>query len=122
MGGAALVETALRNHAALAKVYFPKAPIGDIGEGARADRMVVDYEAPTPLTGDNLPWHILFGFRDSMVCGTLVGGEVLMWDRRMTHLDEAEMAAKARERVPQVWKRYQAFVPRDGTETPWTLE
>jgi len=122
MGGDAVVEMAVRNNAALAKVYFPEAPIGEIGQGARADLMVVDYEPPPPLSGGNLPWHILFGFRDSMVCGTLVDGEVLMWDRRLTHLDEAEIAAKARERVPQVWNRYQAFVPHDGTETPWTLE
>jgi len=55
----------------------------------------------------NLPWHILFGFRDGMVTMTMAGGKVLMKDRRLLYLDEAEIAARSREIAAQTWVRVQ---------------
>ncbi len=109
MNGNTVVEMAIYNNAALANVFFPEAPIGIIEKGAFADLMFVDYHAPTPLTAGNLPWHILFGFRDSMVTTTIVHGEVLMQDRKLLMLDEAEIGAKARELAPKVWERYNNY-------------
>jgi hypothetical protein len=61
---------------------------GRSGEGAAADIIFVDYQAPTPLTADNLPWHIIFGFESSMVTTTMVNGRLLMQDRKLLTLDE----------------------------------
>jgi hypothetical protein len=69
--------------------------------------MFVNYNPPTPLTEGNLPWHILFGFRDSMVTTTIVNGKVLMKDRELLNVDEKEIAAKARELAVKTWKRYE---------------
>ncbi len=106
MGGYDVAQMAIYNNAALANVFFPAAPIGKLTEGAYADIIFVDYHPFTPLTSDNLPWHILFGFQQSMVTTTIVGGKVLMKDRELTTLDEEEIAARAREIAPRVWKRY----------------
>ena len=38
-----------------------KKPIGILAPGALADLILLDYHPTTPLHGDNLPWHILFG-------------------------------------------------------------
>jgi cytosine/adenosine deaminase-related metal-dependent hydrolase len=84
-----------------------------VAPGARADLILVDYHPITPLTEGNLPWHMLFGFRDSMVTATMVGGRLLMRDRQLLTLDEAEISAQARQLAPQVWKRYHSHVPED---------
>jgi len=107
MNGADVVQMAIYNNAALANVFFPDAPIGVLKPGAYADIIFVDYNAPTPLTEGNLPWHILFGFQHSMVTTTIVAGKVLMKDRELLTLDEAEIATKAREQATKVWKRYE---------------
>jgi len=38
---------------------------------------------------------------------TMAGGKVLMKDRRLLYLDEAEIAARSREIAAQTWVRVQ---------------
>ena len=107
MGGYDVVKLAVENNAALARVFFPSAPLGEISEGAFADLIFVDYHPFTELSAGNLPWHILFGFHESMITTTIVGGKMLMKDRELLTLDEAEIAAKACELSAETWKRYE---------------
>jgi putative selenium metabolism protein SsnA len=113
MPGDMIVELAVENNAALAKTFFLDEPPGKIEIGAAADLILVDYHPTTPLTIGNLPWHILFGFHESMVSTTIVAGEILMQEGELLTLDEEEITAKSRELVPDVWERYQGFVPAD---------
>jgi len=113
MQGGMVAEMAVYNNAALAGRFFPAAPIGVLVPGAWADMIFVDYHPTTPLTAGNLPWHILFGFHESMVTTTIVSGRVLMRDRKLTMLDETEIAARARELAASAWKRYETYVPSD---------
>jgi putative selenium metabolism protein SsnA len=101
---------AVYNNAALAGSFFPDAPLGVLTKGAHADLILVDYQPHTPVNADNLPWHIVFGFHESMVTTTIVAGEILMQDRKLLTLDEAEIAANARELAPAVWARYRSYV------------
>jgi len=112
MGGYDVAQMAIQNNSALANVFFPAAPIGQIVPGAFADLIFVDYQSPTLVTADNLPWHIIFGFQSSMVTTTIVAGKVLMKDRQLITLDETEIATRARELAPKVWKRYQENVSK----------
>jgi len=107
MNGYDVTQLAIYNNAALANVFFPDAPLGQIAPGAFADLIFVDYHAPTPLTAGNLPWHILFGFQQSMVTTTIAGGKILMKDRELLTLDEAEIASRARELASEAWSRYE---------------
>jgi putative selenium metabolism protein SsnA len=109
MGGYETVKLAVENNAALARTFFPAAPLGEISEGAFADLIFVDYHPFTELSAGNLPWHILFGFHESMITTTIVGGKILMKDRELLTLDEAEIAAKARELSAKTWQRYEAL-------------
>ena len=102
-GGYNVTKMAVDNNAALAGMFFPQAALGVLEPGALADLIFVDYHATTPLNAGNLPWHILFGFEASLVTTTICGGRVLMRDRRLLFLDEAEIAAKSRERATEVW-------------------
>lgn len=105
------VELGVYNNAALANKFFPDAPLGQIAPGAFADLIFVDYHPHTPLTNKNLPWHIIFGFHESMVTTTIVAGKVLMQDRILLTMDEEAIAARARELAPAVWQRYNTYVP-----------
>lgn len=107
LSGTAVAKMAIYNNAELANQYFHKAPIGVVKPGAFADLIFVDYNPPTPLLSENLPWHIIFGFHESMVTTTIVAGRILMKDRLITFLDEKEIASKARTLAKQVWKRYE---------------
>lgn len=108
MNGNLVKQIAVDNNAALIQEIFDGLPIGEISEGAAADLIFVDYQPFTPLTPGNLPWQILFGFRDSMVTATIVAGKPLMLQRKLLTLNEAEIAAKAMEISKQTWQRYQA--------------
>lgn len=106
-----IVRIGVYNNSLLANQFFAPARLGSIHPGAAADLIFVDYHPFTPLTPQNLPWHMIFGFHESMVTTTIVSGQVLMKDRELLTIDEAEIAARARKIAPQVWQRYQTFVP-----------
>lgn len=110
MGGYDVQQMAIYNNSALAGVFFPDTSIGQIVPGAAADLIFVDYHPFTPLTDGNLPWHIIFGFQQSMVTSTMVAGKFLMKNRELLTLDEAEIAARAREIAPRIWKKYEEEV------------
>jgi cytosine/adenosine deaminase-related metal-dependent hydrolase len=112
MSGNLVAEIAWQGNAALAGSFFPDAPLGQVVPGAHADLIFVDYHPTTPLTPGNLPWHVLFGFHESMVTTTIVAGRILMKDRRLTTLDEAALTAVSRRRAAAVWNRYARVVPQ----------
>lgn len=108
MNGSHVVQMAVYNNAALAETFFGK--LGVLEPGAHADLILVDYHPYTPLNAGNLPWQMLFGFHDSMVTMTMVGGQVLMRDRKLLGLDEEAISAQAREVAVKVWQRYSSNV------------
>jgi putative selenium metabolism protein SsnA len=108
MNGMDVIQMAVYNNARLAGCFFPDAPIGILKPGAHADLIFVDYHPFTPLTSGNLPWHILFGFFESMVTTTIVAGQVLMQNRKLLFLDEEQIMRRALELAPAVWARYNA--------------
>jgi len=109
MNGNKVVDMAIYNNAALTNHFFQgNGKIGVIEEGAQADLILVDYQPFTEMTTGNLPWHIQFGFRDSMVTSVMVAGKLLMKDRVLLDLDKEEIFRKAFKLSKEVWKRYNA--------------
>jgi putative selenium metabolism protein SsnA len=108
--GADVAQVAIYNNASLAHSFFPMAPIGTLTPGAVADIIFVDYQSPTPINTDNLPWHIIFGFHESMVDTTIVAGKILMRNRQLINIDEQEVANISKNLAIKVWKRYESNV------------
>lgn len=104
-----IAKMAIENNRDLATLTFKGVQMGVIAPGAAADLIFVDYHPYTPLTPENLPWHIVFGFNPSMVTSTIVDGQVLMRDHQILCLDEAEIAAEAMRRAPAIWARYEKY-------------
>jgi cytosine/adenosine deaminase-related metal-dependent hydrolase len=106
MGGYDLMKIAAENNASLVTSLFDGLPVGVLVPGAAADLIFVDYHPFTPLTPGNLPWHILFGFQESMVTATIVAGKPLMLNRELLTLDEAAIAEEAMGVSEATWQRY----------------
>ena len=104
-----MAHIATWNNARLAELFFRGHTLGKLVPGAASDIILVDYHPFTPLHAGNLPWHILFGFESSMVTTTIVGGRVLMRDRKLLTLDEEAIATAALDYAPHVWERYNHF-------------
>jgi cytosine/adenosine deaminase-related metal-dependent hydrolase len=105
MGADKIAEMAWYNNAALVK-KLSGSQVGTIQEGAKADVMLVDYQPFTPFQAGNLPWHVVFGFQNSMVTTTIVDGKILMKDRKILTLDEEEISHQALQLAPRIWERY----------------
>lgn len=105
MGADKVIDMAVYNNSAMVSQFFGD-KIGILQEGAKADLILVDYQPITCMDTGNLPWHIVFGFRDSMVTMTMVDGIILMKDRNLIGLDEIAIASKAQELSSMVWERY----------------
>ena len=105
MGADKIAEMAWYNNAALVKKLSGN-QVGGIQEGAKADMMLVDYHPFTPMQAGNLPWHLVFGFQNSMVTTTIVDGKILMKDREILTLDEKKISFEALKLAPRVWERY----------------
>lgn len=109
MNGYDVIKIAVENNSRLATQTWEGLRIGKIEKGAAADLILVDYHPITPMHTGNLPWHILFGFRDGMVTTSMAGGKLLMKDRKLLLLDEAEIAAKSRETAIRTWNKVNSF-------------
>ena len=108
LGADKVVHMAVHNNRGLASSFFDR-PLGVIAPEAAADLILLDYYPITPLTAENLPWHILFGISGGHVASTIVHGAVLMRERKLLTLDEADVAAHSRGVARQTWKRYWAM-------------
>lgn len=92
-------------NAAIATECFGRC-VGKLIPGAHADIILVDYDPPAPLHAYNLDGHVLFGFTGRSVSTTIIGGRVVMEDRKLPALDEKEIMARARASAAELWKRF----------------
>ncbi|MDF1513315.1 MAG: putative aminohydrolase SsnA [Anaerolineae bacterium] len=92
-------------NAKLSQLFWPDLTLGALVAGAPADIILMNYRPPTPLTAENLPWHIIFGYEASAITTTISRGQILMRDRRILTLDETEIMARSQELASKLWER-----------------
>jgi putative selenium metabolism protein SsnA len=93
------------NNRKIADKYFEK-PLGILEAGAYADVIVADYNPPTRMSSDNVNSHMLYGLTGRAVDTTIINGQVVMQNRKLTFLDEQEICAKSRELADKAWDRF----------------
>ena len=86
---------------------FDEPELGTISVGAPADLVVLDYSAPTPLDASNLAAHWMFGMSSAAVTDVIVAGEVVVRDRILTRVDEADIDRCARRQARALWARFE---------------
>jgi putative selenium metabolism protein SsnA len=79
--------------------------LGRIEAGAPADLVVLEYPAPTPMDASNLAGHWVFGLSSRNVRDVLVQGEMVVADRRLTRVDQDQVAADAARSAQGLWRR-----------------
>jgi cytosine/adenosine deaminase-related metal-dependent hydrolase len=105
VGFGEVVSALLFNNPVIAGRCF-NLPLGELREGCVGDVVVIDYDPPTPLEAANSFGHIVFGLSQAAVDTTIVGGRVLMQNKRLTlDLDEPRINARARELARKLWRR-----------------
>lgn len=105
VGFCEVVSALLFNNPKIAERCF-NLPLGELLEGCPGDAVVIDYDPPTPLEAGNTFGHMVFGMSQAAVDTTIVGGRVLMQNKRLTlDLDEPRINARARELAKKLWKR-----------------
>ena len=87
------------------------------------DVVISDYRPPTPLSGDNFWGHLLYGGAGLQARSVVVGGEVVMRDREIVTLDEAEILPSRGSAPPNCGRdgegcRFPAFGEHPGRSEP----
>lgn len=108
MGADRIARMAVENNSELVRTLFGGLKVGKVVEGAAADLIIIDYQPFTEVNAGNLPWHIVFGFRDGMVETTIVNGKILMENREIKTMDEQRIIHDAMQSSKEVWKKYNA--------------
>lgn len=76
--------------------------IGSLEAGKKADLILIRTDAPHAVPMYNLYSHLVFALKASDVETVVIGGRVVMRNRRLLTLDEAEVLAKAQEYAAKV--------------------
>jgi len=97
----------LANNHKLASEIFD-VNLGAIDAGCRADLIVLDYRPPTPLTSENLAWHLAFAMNSATVESVMVNGDFIIRDRQAT-FDEEYLSEQARTAATRLWKKLKSL-------------
>jgi putative selenium metabolism protein SsnA len=100
--------------ARFAGAAFGEPKLGRIEEGAPADVVVLEYAPPTPLHGENVAGHVVFGLSSQSVRDVFVAGEPVVRDRRLVREGPSEPSGGAAEVAEGLWRRM-----RDIEEHPF---
>lgn len=103
-GWTEIPEMIFGNNPKMANRYF-STKLGVLEPNAAADVIVVDYQAPTPITNENYNSHILFGVNGRNVRDTIINGEIRMKDFEVQGIDEARIWADAKVEAQKLWNR-----------------
>jgi putative selenium metabolism protein SsnA len=82
--------------------------VGPLSVGSMADLIVLDYASPTPLSADNLAWHLAFGITSASVESVMVNGRFLIRNRR-SPLDDENLYERARGASERLWTKLKAL-------------
>lgn len=93
----------LANNQRLASNIFG-VQLGSLDADAAADLVVLDYQSPTPVTADNLAWHLAFGLSSASVSSVMVNGRFIIKDRA-SPVDSEEVYSRIRKASEKLWAR-----------------
>ncbi len=78
--------------------------MGAEGDGEN-NLVILDYDTPTEITSENFSGHFIYGLESSHVLSVIAQGQMIVEERRITSVDEAEILAYAREQGLRLWQK-----------------
>jgi putative selenium metabolism protein SsnA len=97
----------LANNQKLATEAFGE-HFGALDAGCPADLLVLDYKPPTPLTSENIAWHLAFAMNSATVESVMANGKFIVRDRQST-FDEDHLSEQARTAATRLWSKLQSL-------------
>lgn len=97
----------LQNGNVLLERYFGN-KFGKIEEGYAGDVVILDYQASTPLQGENLAGHFLFGFSSRDVESVIINGKLIYEERHFT-FDTSNLYNEAQKAAKKLWSKMNAI-------------
>jgi len=77
---------------------------GFVGDGEN-NLVVLDYDSPTLFNSNNFLGHFLFGIESRHVQHVISSGKLIVKDRNITTVNEAEILAFAKEQSVKLWEK-----------------
>ncbi|MBS3812616.1 putative aminohydrolase SsnA [Candidatus Bipolaricaulota bacterium] len=98
-------NTLFQNNYELAEETFG-VKLGKIVPGYKADIAILDYQAPTPLTQDNVLGHLVYGFsgNNHPVASVFVAGKPVVEDYEVVGVNENEVYKRAQNLARSLWE------------------
>lgn len=100
-----VIKLSVKNNSKIASKFFSN-EVGVLKEGAKADMIMLEYNSPTPITGDNICGHVIFGMNSLNVSDSIINGRFVMKDRILQGIEEEDIFEKSRELSEKLWQRF----------------
>ena len=95
--------TCFNNNAAIASDTINDL-VGNLQKDYLADVILVDYKPNTPMTSDNFAGHLMFGISGSMTDTSIIGGKIVMQNRRLVGIDEDILLKECQDSANSLWR------------------
>jgi len=96
-----------------AELYGLGNELGSIEPGKLADIIIINpAPAPTPVRPENVAEHIVNTVDGDDIETVVVGGKVIMRERKIQMFDEAEAVKVARKSAEKLWQKFEAIKRR----------
>ncbi|MCK4812424.1 MAG: hypothetical protein KAT14_00650, partial [Candidatus Marinimicrobia bacterium] len=92
--------------AEMMKQYFPGS--GMLKAGEIADLAITNYHPVTPISLDNLFYHLMFGVQGKEMHMTISNGKIIFSDNKIHSVDEMQMNEEIKTAVKKLHERYYA--------------
>ncbi len=93
-----------RGNELLESVFSGRGRWGLVAPGYKADIVILDYSAPTPLVSANAAGHFVWGIGSNAVESVIVDGKLVLENHSFTSLDEEKIYREAACVAERVWK------------------
>jgi putative selenium metabolism protein SsnA len=90
----------------MTKTYFKNT--GTLNNGETADLAVTNYRPVTPISLDNLFYHLIFGVQGKEMSMTISEGKIIFSDNKIHSVDEEQMNKEIAQAVKKLHETYYA--------------
>ena len=99
------VQAMNRGNRLVESIFGDTFSLGRVEKGYKADVVILDYKAPTPLVKENAASHFVWGISSNAVESVIIDGKIVYKDHRFPGIDADSIYREARRVAERVWER-----------------